>query len=107
MPDPLLALTTAATAELTRRITGRLFTEGQISALSKNAIGKYLAEFFPEPEDARAAKERVDEAQGHIRKANAIIAQMQQELAEQSTQLDLGAYFKETVAWFVSTFRIS
>lgn len=78
----------AVGVELTRAITGRLFNEDQIRAVTKSAIGKYFAEWFPEPADERTARERVEEARLHIGKASSIISHMQEELSLQSTQLD-------------------
>ncbi|MDX6385593.1 MAG: hypothetical protein QOK48_3166 [Blastocatellia bacterium] len=78
----------AISAELFRALTGRLFTEAQIRTVTSNAIGKYFADFFPEPKDERAARERVQEAQEHISKASAIITQLQTELGSQTQQLD-------------------
>ncbi len=77
-----------AVSELMRAISGRLFTNDQISALTKGALGKYFAEFLPEPQDERTARERVEEARVHIVRASSIIAQMQEELSQQSAQLD-------------------
>jgi len=81
-------VTGAVAVELSRALTGRLFTDDQIRAVTKTAIGKYFADLLPEPEDKRTARERVEEARSHIGRASAIIAQMQQELSSQSTQLD-------------------
>ena len=78
----------AVYSELSRAITGRLFTEQQIRAVTKSAIGRYFAGFLPEPADERTARERVEEARVHIGKASNIIGQMQEELAAQSSQLD-------------------
>lgn len=78
----------AFSSEVVRTITGRLFSEEQVRTLTRSAIGKYLAEFLPEPADERTAKERVEEARLHIGKASQIIASMQGELSQQSTQLD-------------------
>ena len=81
-------LTNAVVVELSRAITGRLFTEEQIRAVTKSTIGKYFAELLPEPGDERTARERVEEARLHIGKASSIINQMQGELTQQSKQLD-------------------
>lgn len=84
----LEVLTHAVGVELSRAITGRLFTEDQIRAVTKSTIGRYFADFLPEPADEKTARERVEEARQHIGKASAIIGQMQGELAQQSMQLD-------------------
>lgn len=75
-------------AELIRTATGRLFTEAQIRQVSKHAVGKYFADLLPEPADERDARERVEEARGHIAKASDIISQLQSELGTQTKQLD-------------------
>jgi hypothetical protein len=85
----LEAITQAVTVELTRAITGRLFTEDQIRTVTKSAIGKYFSDFFPEIFDGKKARDRVEEARTHIDKASSIIGQMQTELAQQSEQLDM------------------
>ena len=81
-------LVSAVGLELSRAITGRLFSDDQIRAVTKSAIGKYFADWLPEPEDQRTARERVEDARLPIAKASSIITQMQQELSQQSTQLD-------------------
>jgi hypothetical protein len=78
----LEAITQAVTVELTRAITGRLFTEDQIRTVTKSAIGKYFSDFFPEISDGKKARDRVEEARTHIDKASSIIGQMQTELAQ-------------------------
>jgi hypothetical protein len=78
----------AVAIELTRAVTGRLFNDEQIRAVSKSAFGKYFADWLPEPTDERTARERVEEARLHIGKASSIITQMQGELTQQSAQLD-------------------
>lgn len=74
--------------ELIRSVTGQLFTEDQIKTLTKHAVGRHLAEFFPENENEKNARERVDEARIHITKASEIIGSMQHELELQTNQLD-------------------
>ena len=81
-------LISAVGLELSRAVTGRLFNDDQIRAVTKSAIGKYFAELLPEPVDERTARDRVEEARLHIGKASSIITQMQQELSQQSAQLD-------------------
>jgi hypothetical protein len=83
-----LDLFNAVGNELFKAATGRLFTEAQITSVSANAIGKYFADFLPEPKDERAARERVEEAREHITKATQIIATLQFELGTQTQQLD-------------------
>jgi hypothetical protein len=74
--------------ELARFITGRLFTEKQIRSITSHAVGKYLTDWFPEPEEERKARERVEEAKQHISEASTIISAMQTELINQSAELD-------------------
>ena len=78
----------AVNAELIRAITGRLFTDAQIRQVAAHAVGKYFADFLPEPADERAARERVEEARLHISKASEIVASLQSELGTQTQQLD-------------------
>jgi hypothetical protein len=83
-----VAFLDALSAELVRALTGRLFTETQIRAVTSHAAGKYFASFFPEPKDERAARAKVEEARDHISKASSIITQLQGELNSQTQQLD-------------------
>lgn len=83
-----IELFNAIGAELFKAVTGRLFTEEQIKAVSTNAVGKHFADFLPEPKDERASRERVEEARDHITKASQIIALLQSELGTQTEQLN-------------------
>jgi|SRR5208283_3668720 len=78
----------AVSAELFRAITGKLFTEKQIRAVSSNAVGKYFVDWFPKVGADKTARERVEEARGHIASASAIITDMQTELSAQTGHLD-------------------
>lgn len=86
--NPLTDLGLIVSNELIRFITGRLFTEKQIRSITSHAVGKYLLDWFPEPEEERKARERVEEAKQHINEASTIIAAMQAELINQSAELD-------------------
>lgn len=86
---PLLnQLITAISKELVRTVSGRLFTEKEIRVFSAHAVGKYFVDWLPEPEEEKAARERVEEAREYIGKASAIITDMQADLVEQNEQLD-------------------
>lgn len=74
--------------EIVRLVTGRLFSEKQIISITSDTVGRPFADFFPTPEDQRAAKDRIDQARVHIESAGQIISQMQQELSQQAVQLD-------------------
>ncbi|ELB2184811.1 TPA: hypothetical protein ACVOZB_004497 [Vibrio diabolicus] len=74
--------------ELIRTLTGQLFTEKQVQLITKHTVGRHLAEFFPEDENEKNARERVEEARVHISKAGDIISHMQAELDLQTNQLD-------------------
>jgi hypothetical protein len=78
----------AVSAELFRAITGKLFTDDQIRAVSSNAVGKYFVEWLPKIGGDKVAHERVEEARGHIASASAIITDMQAELSAQTGHLD-------------------
>lgn len=73
--------------EIVRIATGRLLTESQISSISTHAVGRYLADLFPEPEDSRNAKEKIHAAQSHIESAGLIIHDLRSELDAQTAQL--------------------
>lgn len=83
-----LDLINAVSAQLIRSITGRLFTDSEIRALSTHAVGKYFSDLLPEPKYERAARERVEEARTHIARASQIVTQLQIELGSQTQQLD-------------------
>lgn len=85
--DPLISFAPVIN-ELVRLITGRLFTERQIRSITSHTVGRYLSDFFPEPEEEVKARARVEKAKQHIGEASAIIATMQSELVHQSAQLD-------------------
>jgi hypothetical protein len=74
--------------ELTRFITGQLFTEKQIRSITSHAVGKHLSDWFPEPESEIRTQERVKQAKLYINEASLIIASMQEELVTQSAELD-------------------
>ena len=80
--------TAALTKELLRALSGRLFTDAEIRGITSHAVGKYLKDWFPEPEKEQAARERVEEARHHIGQASEIIAGMQADLSQQTEQLD-------------------
>lgn len=84
----LVDVANAVTAEIFRAITGKLFTEEQIRAVTTNAVGKHFAEWLPKIGADKAAHDRVEEARGHIATASAIITDMQAELNAQTGQLD-------------------
>ncbi|MEZ7502377.1 hypothetical protein QO189_07820 [Psychrobacter sp. Arc29] len=75
-------------AELTRAITGSLYTDDQIKSITKGATGKYLKEFFPETRDERLSRDRADSARNHIEAASAIIHDMQEDLETQDKKLN-------------------
>lgn len=84
----LSSIIDAVITELIRAVTGRLFTEEQIRSVTSHTVGKYFANWLPEPGQEKAARERVEEARSHISKASTIISAMQSELTAQTTQLD-------------------
>lgn len=84
----MFELLNAASAELIRTFTGRLFTDAQIRSVAGHAVGRYFADLLPEPADDRSAHKRVEEARTHIAKATEIISQLKGELSTQTRQLD-------------------
>lgn len=87
----MLDLTAKVFAEfvgtLVRAITGKLYTNEQIKAITSGAIGKYFTEFFPTPKDELAAQKRADSARTHIAAASSIIRDMQEDLEAQDRKL--------------------
>ena len=71
-----------------RAVTGRLFSDQQIQAITSNTVGKYFTDWFPTPEKELETRERVEQAREHISKASAIIGGMQSDLENHTRQLD-------------------
>jgi len=44
-------------SSLSRGVTGQLFTDDQIKAITSHAIGRYLSDWLPEPEEEKKARE--------------------------------------------------
>ena len=76
------------TIEIMRLITGRMFTDEQIKAITSHAAGKYLADLFPESGEDADARARVDDAKNHISSASKIISNLQSELDSKTANLD-------------------
>jgi hypothetical protein len=85
--ETISLVSTEIIQQVIRAITGRMFTKGQIDAIVSNSIGKHFAEFLPTPEEEREAIARVAEAEAHIGKATAIVAQLQADLKSRSVAL--------------------
>jgi hypothetical protein len=84
----LKAVSSEVYRALARYVTGKLLTEEQIKTLSKNAVGKYLAEWLPTPADEAEAQERVTQARHHITQASSIISSLHDDLERQATNLE-------------------
>ncbi len=74
--------------EISRIITGQLFSEKQINTITSHAVGRYFSGLFPDSEDEREAREKVDEAKEHIIKASHIISEMKYDLDLKTENLD-------------------
>jgi CHASE3 domain sensor protein len=85
---PLIGqVSTELIRSVSRAITGKLYTEEQITTITSGAIGKYFAEFFPTPKEELETHERVGSARKHISAASSIISDMQQDLETQDRKL--------------------
>jgi len=51
-------LLNAVSIELSRVVTGKLSTDAQSRSLASHAVGKYFADWLPEPKEQRTARER-------------------------------------------------
>lgn len=71
--------------ELTKAITGRIFSDEQIRSITKGTVGQLLSGYFPNSCDDKATHARVEEAKQHLNAASVILSGMQEEL---STQVD-------------------
>ncbi|MEM7245916.1 MAG: hypothetical protein AAF533_11265 [Acidobacteriota bacterium] len=87
MTDLVMRASGELFSTVVRVITGRLYTDEQIRAITSGAVGRYFAEFFPTPKDEFAARERADSARQHIEAASAIIRDMQEDLEAQDREL--------------------
>lgn len=76
-------------AELSKLITGKLLTEAQLEAASKNIVGRYFSDFLATPQKEVEAKERIEKARLHISEASAIISSIHSELEDQAAKLEL------------------
>lgn len=85
----LPSLITQIQVELIRLLTGKLFTEDQISQITSHTVGKYFADFFPSTEQNVESAKRIEIAKHHINEAGLIIKDMQCELQSQSNHLDV------------------
>jgi hypothetical protein len=75
-------------SELSRLITGRIFTDEQIKTITSGTVGKYFSGFFPTPQDEQKGRDKVDVARKHISAASNIILEMQQNLESQNQNLE-------------------
>lgn len=78
-----------AATEISKAITGKLLTEEQINAITKNIVGRYFTDFLPTPQKELEAEERISNAKLHISEATKIIVSLQTDLEEQAQKLDL------------------
>ncbi|MEW6713968.1 MAG: hypothetical protein AB1306_02600 [Nitrospirota bacterium] len=74
-------------SELSRLITGQIFSDKQIKTITSGAVGKYFSDFFPTPKDEQEAQDKVNAALKHISAASTIILEMQQNLESQNQNL--------------------
>jgi len=84
----LSELTVEVSRALSRLVTGKLLTEGQVRGLTASVIGRHFSDWFPEPEEEKAARLRVDAARNHIAEATRIIMGLKSDLDAQTSQLD-------------------
>ncbi|MDD2467692.1 MAG: hypothetical protein PHI97_27240 [Desulfobulbus sp.] len=74
--------------ELSRLITGRIYSDEQIKTFTSSAVGKYFTDFFPTPKDEQDVKDKVNAARDHISAASTIIFEMKDNLESQSKSLE-------------------
>ncbi|HEY9628715.1 MAG TPA: hypothetical protein V6C84_15555 [Coleofasciculaceae cyanobacterium] len=82
-------MTAELVRELSKRATGKLFTEAQVQTLTKSIVGKYFSDWLPTPQREAEAEERISAARIHITEATKIISGLQDDLEKQANQLDL------------------
>lgn len=80
---------TEALLQITRLLTGKLFTEDQINLITKHSLGKYLEALFPENEEELDRKQRISVAQDHILNASKIMAEMRVDLDAQAEAAEM------------------
>lgn len=81
-------LTTELLRESARMLSGRLLTSDQIGGITSTIVGKYFADWFPEPEEEVEARRQIQLAQHHLVQAQSIIADLRKEAEEQAKQLE-------------------
>ena len=80
-------LTIEVSRALSRLVTGKLLTEDQVRGLTASVIGRHFSDWFPEPEEEKTARLRVDAARNHIAEATRIIMGLKWDLDAQTGQL--------------------
>lgn len=75
--------------ELSKIITGKLFTEAQVRNITSNIVGQYFIDWFATPQKELEAEKRIANAKLHITEATKIITSLQGDLEKQATQLDV------------------
>ncbi|BDA71754.1 hypothetical protein CAL7716_059200 [Calothrix sp. PCC 7716] len=89
MADILTSISAVVLTEASKTITGKLLTEDQINAISKNIVGRYFTDFLPTSQKELEAEERISTAKLHISEATKIIVGLQDDLEQQAQKLDL------------------
>lgn len=74
--------------ELSKIVTGKLLTDGQIRGVTGHVVGRYFSDFFPTPQREAEAEKRINNASLHITEASKIISGLQDDLESQARQLD-------------------
>jgi DNA repair ATPase RecN len=86
--EQLTILSVELVRELSKIITGKLLTEGQIRGITGHVVGKHFADLFPMPQREAEAEARINSARLHITEASKIISHLQDDLEGQAKQLD-------------------
>ncbi|WP_392533044.1 hypothetical protein [Nostoc sp. C117] len=82
-------ISSEATKQLSKLITGKLLTETQIESISKHVVGQYFVDWLPTSQKDAEAEQRISFAKTHITEAAKIITSLQDDLEKQVKQLDL------------------
>ena len=75
-------------AQVTKAVTGQLFTDEQIKRMTSHSVGKYFSDLFPDDENEATQRERIETAHNHIVKATSIMSDMRTELDAQKETLE-------------------
>jgi hypothetical protein len=73
---------------LSQLITGKLLTDSQIQSISSNLVGRFVADWLPEPKSQREAKQKVEKVRDYLAEATKIVSELKEEIDHRVTELE-------------------